>query len=169
MQRPQELGPECVGQLSTVQLNEVKRPNSRFLLLGGIAALIAVVVGIVVAGHLRARKPSDCDVVRALIGYNGEFTEQTKESAKANNPDLATETQYRDWAEQIKAYAAQISDPALSKKADTAAEFAAQTADLVPKYRAKPDDAGVAGQYARIGIEYANAITMLDYSCSPNG
>jgi glucose/arabinose dehydrogenase len=51
----------------------------------------------------------------------------------------------------------------------TAAELAGKTADLVPRYRAKPEDAAIAREYAGIGIEYGNAITRLEYACQDNG
>jgi hypothetical protein len=38
-------------------------------------------------------------------------------------------------------------------------------ADLVPKYRAKPDDKGLAREYAEIGIQFGNAINRLEYGC----
>lgn len=132
--------------------------------------MIAVVAaGLLLAGQLRSPAPADCDVVRDLLGYNRQFTEQTKTSAQTNNPELSTLEDYREWAVRLKDYASQVHDPALSAKATSAAELAARTADLVPRYRAKPDDAGVARDYARIGIEYGNAITMLDYACPARG
>lgn len=135
------------------------------LILGGIAAVVAVVAALFAVGHLRSRAPSDCDTVRDLLAYNRQFTEQTKTSARTNDPELSTTDQYRGWAAQLKDYAAQVHDPALSGRANTAADLARQTADLVPKYRAKPDDVEVSRQYARIGIEFGNAITNLDYAC----
>ena len=155
MQRSAQHRPERVG-LS----------GRRQLLLGGIAAVIAVVVALSVAGQLRSRPPSDCDIVRDLLAYNRQFTEQTKASAQTNNPELSTMEQYRGWAARLGDDAARIHDPALSARATSAAALAAQTTELVPKYRAKPDDAEISRQYARIGIEFANAITSLDYSCA---
>ncbi|MCW1958166.1 MAG: hypothetical protein KIH64_006395 [Mycobacterium sp.] len=146
-----------------VWLNEVKR--HRKLVLAGFATVIAVVAALVVAGHLRTRQPSDCDTVRDLLTYNQQFTEQTKTSAQTNNPELSTVEQYRDWAARLKDYSAQIHDPALSARARSAADLAARTADLVPRYRANPDDVEVGRQYARTGIEFGNAITNLDYAC----
>jgi hypothetical protein len=150
----------------SVQLNAVKRPGRRRLLLGAVAGVIAVVVASLVAGQLRDRPPSDCDIVRDLLAYNRQFTEQTKTSAETGNPELSTIEQYRGWAARLKDDAARIQDPALSARAESAATLAAATTDLVPKYRAKPDDAEIRRQYARIGIEFGNAITSLDYSCA---
>lgn len=116
-----------------------------------------------------AGAPSDCDTVRDLVAYNSQFSEQTKASAKTNNPDLSTTEQYRQWASTIKDYASKLDDPALAARAQTAAELAAKTADLVPRYRAKPDDAAIAREYAGIGIEYGNAIKKLDYACRESG
>lgn len=115
--------------------------------------------------QLRSGPPSDCDTVRDLLADNKRFTEQTKTSAQTNNPELSTIEQYREWAARLKDYAAQIHDPALSARASSAAELASRTVDLVPKYRANPDDVEVSRQYARIGIEFGNAITNLDYAC----
>ena len=112
---------------------------------------------------------SDCDTVRELVAYNAGFSEQTKASAQTNNPDLSTTEQYRQWAATIKDYAAKLSDPALAARAGTAAELAGKTADLVPHYRAKPEDAAIAREYAGIGIEYGNAIKRLEYACQDNG
>ena len=108
---------------------------------------------------------SDCDTVRELVAYNAGFSEQTKASAQTNNPDLSTAEQYRQWAARIKDYAAELADPALAARAGTAAELAGKTADLVPRYRAKPEDAAIAREYAGIGIEYGNAIKRLEYAC----
>ncbi len=188
MQRPAQHRPECVGRLNAVKrpigsgrlnavkrpigsgrLNAVKRPieGRRKLLLGVIAAVIALVVVLLVfGGHLRSRPPSDCDIVRDMLAYNREFTEQTKTSAQTNDPELSTIEQYRGWAGRLKDDAGRIHDPALSARAGSAAALAAATTDLVPKYRAKPDDAEISRQYARIGIEFGNAITRLDYSCA---
>jgi len=155
VQRPAQHRPECVG-LS----------GRRTLLLGGIAVVIAVAAALLVAWQLRSRPPSDCDIVRDLLAYNRQFTEQTKASAQTNNPELSTMEQYRGWATRLRDDAARIHDPALSARATSAAALAAQTTELVPKYRAKPDDVEISRQYARIGIEFANAITSLDYSCA---
>jgi hypothetical protein len=108
---------------------------------------------------------SDCDTVRELVAYNAGFSEQTKASAQTNDPDLSTAEQYRQWAARIKDYAAELGDPALAARAGTAAELAGKTADLVPRYRAKPEDAAIAREYAGIGIEYGNAIKRLEYAC----
>jgi hypothetical protein len=112
---------------------------------------------------------SDCDTVRELVAYNAGFSEQTKASAQTNNPDLSTAEQYRQWAARIKDYAAELADPALAARAGTAAELAGKTADLVPRYRAKPEDAAIAREYAGIGIEYGNAIKRLEYACQDSG
>jgi len=69
----------------------------------------------------------------------------------------------------VRDYAAQISDPELAGKASTAADLAGRLADLVPRYRAKPDDAAAARDYAGLGIEYGNAINRLEYACLPVG
>jgi len=113
--------------------------------------------------------PSDCDTVRELVAYNAGFSKQTKTSAQTNNPDLSTTEQYRQWAATINDYAAKLGDPALAARAGTAAELAGKTADLVPRYRAKPEDAAIAREYAEIGIEYGNAITKLEYACQGKG
>jgi hypothetical protein len=137
----------------------------RKLLLGGIAAVVLVAAAAFLAAQLRGPAASDCDTIRAMLADNQQFTDQTKESAKTNNPDLSTVQQYRDWAVRMKTYAAEVSDPALSAMATTAARLAAGTAEIVPKYRAKPEDPDIARQYARTGIEYGSAITKLEYAC----
>jgi hypothetical protein len=154
------------GVCRPVDLGRPRVSRRRTLLLGGSAAVVTVVVALFVVGHLRSRPPSDCDIVRDMLAYNRQFTEQTKTSAQTDNPELSTIQQYRDWAARLKGDAAQIGDPALSARADSAAALAAQITDLVPKYRAKPDDAEISRQYARMGIEFANAITGLDYACA---
>ncbi len=135
------------------------------MLLGVIAAAVTLALGLLV-GQLRSGgTPSDCDTVRDLIAYNSTFSEQTKTSAQTDNPELLTVEQYRQWADAIQAYAGKLSDPALAAWARTAAERAAKTADLVPRYRAKPNDDAIAREYAGIGIEYGNAIKKLEYAC----
>ncbi len=136
----------------------------RKLLLGGIAVAI-VLAGLLAWQQRSGGAGSDCDTVRDMIAYNAEFSEQAKTSAQTDNPDLSTTEQYRQWASAIKDYASRLADPALAARADTAAQLAAKTADLVPRYRAKPDDAAIAREYAGIGIEYGNAIKKLEYAC----
>ena len=143
-----------------------RRPN---VLLAALAVAVVVVVALVVAGNLRSRPASDCDTVRDMLADNRQFTEQTKTSAQADNPELATADQYRDWAARLADYAARVRDPGLSARSKTAADLAGQTADLVPKYRTRPDDVEVRRQYARIGIEFANAVTGLEYACPDPG
>ena len=53
---------------------------------------------------------------------------------------------------------------ALGRRARVA-ELAGRLADLVPRYRAKPDDPAAAREYAGLGIEYGNAINRLEYAC----
>jgi hypothetical protein len=139
------------------------------MLLGGMAATVVLIVALLAWQHRSDGAPSDCDTVRELVAYNAGFSEQTKTSAQTNNPDLSTTEQYRQWASTIKDYAARLADPALAARAATAAELAGKTADLVPRYRAKPEDAAIAREYAGIGIEYGNAITKLEYACQEKG
>jgi hypothetical protein len=135
---------------------------------GGILAVVAAVVAVLVY-RSSPRSPSGCDTVHALIAYNTRFTEQMKSSADTDRASAVTPDQYREWAARVKDYAGQISDPALSGKAGTAADLAGRLADLVPRYRAKPDDAPVTREYAGLGIEYGNAISRLEYACLPVG
>ena len=141
----------------------------RTLLLGGMAATVVLVVAMLAWQQRSDGAPSDCDTVRELVAYNAGFSEQTKTSAQTNDPDLPTTEQYRQWAATIKDYAATLGDPVLAARAGTAAALAGKTADLVPRYRAKPEDAAIAREYAGIGIEYGNAITRLEYACRDNG
>lgn len=137
----------------------------RRAVLAGVAALAVLVAGLL-AWHLRGGQArSDCDTVRDLIAYNQQFSEQTKTSAQTGDPALSTIEQYRQWATTIRDYSMQLGDPALAARAKTAAELAAKTVDLVPRYRAKPDDDAIAREYAGIGIEYGNAITKLEHAC----
>lgn len=137
----------------------------RRAVLAGAAAL-AVLVGALLAWNVRGGQArSDCDTVRDLIAYNQQFSAQTKASAQNGDPTLSTIEQYRQWAATIKDYSVRLGDPALAARATTAAELAAKTVDLVPRYRAKPDDDAIAREYAGIGIEYGNAITKLEYAC----
>ena len=142
----------------------------RRAVLVGLAVLVALaaVVGVLTyrAAH---RAPSGCDTVHELIAYNAQFTEQMKSSADPDKAGAVTPDQYREWAARVKDYAGRISNPELSGKADTAAELAGRLADLVPRYRAKPDDPAAARDYAGLGIEYGNAINRLEYACLPIG
>jgi hypothetical protein len=139
----------------------------RTVLVGITLALIVTAVA-VWAYRASHREPSGCDIAHALIAYNSDFSEQMKSSTAADKASAVTPEQYRDWARRIKDYASQISDPELSGKAGTAADLAGRLADLVPRYRAKPDAAG-ATEYADLGIEYGNAINRLEYACLPAG
>ncbi len=142
--------------------------HRRKLLLGGVAAAVVLVVAMLAWQQRSDGVPSDCDTVRELVAYNAGFSEQTKTSAQTDNPGLSTSEQYRQWAATIKDYAAKLGDPALAARAITAADLAGKTADLVPRYRAKPEDPAIAREYAGIGIEYGNAITRLEYACQDN-
>ena len=140
----------------------------RGVLVGGgvLVAIIAVAVGAWSYSSAH-RAPSGCDTVHALIAYNTQFTEKMKSSAGTDKASTVTPEQYREWATRVKDYASQISDPELAGTAGTAADLAGRLADLVPRYRAKPDDAAAVRDYAGIGIEYGNAINRLEYSCLP--
>jgi hypothetical protein len=137
--------------------------------VGGV--VIALLVAAVAAWSYRAahRAPSGCDTVHELIAYNAKFTEQMKSSADPDKAPAVTPDQYREWAARVKDHAGRISNPELSGKATTAAELAGRLADLVPRYRAKPDDPAVARDYAGLGIEYGNAMNRLEYACLPVG
>lgn len=140
----------------------------RVILVGAIVlAVLATAIG-VYAYRSPRHSQSGCDTVSALIAYNKEFA-QTQKSAVTDKAAPASPDQFREWASRIKDYADQISDPALSGNAQTAAELAGRLADLVPRYRAKPDDKAVTRDYANIGIEFGNAVNRLDYSCLPAG
>ena len=141
----------------------------RAVLVGGaVVAVVALAVWTFVfrAAH---RTPSGCDTVHELIAYNTHFAEQMKASTGPDQASAVTPDQYREWAARVKDYAGRISNPELSGKANTAAELAGRLADLVPRYRAKPDDPAVARDYAGLGIEYGNAINRLEYACLPVG
>ena len=141
----------------------------RAVLVGGVA--VALLVAVVAVWSYRAahRAAAGCDTVQSLIAYNAAFTEQVKSSADNDKASATTRDQYRQWAATVKDYAGQISDPELSGKANTAADLAGRLADLVPRYRAKPDDPSTARDYAGIGIEYGNAINRLEYACLGGG
>lgn len=146
----------------------------RGILIGAlIAAVVAVVAGIVVyrSSH---RAPTDCDTVHAMLEYNSQFKDQTKASAATGGTDPVSEQQYREWADRLRDYASRVtasgpSDRGLSGNATTAADLAGRLADLVPKYRANPDDKAVTREYAGIGIEFGNAINRLEYACLDAG
>lgn len=138
----------------------------RKLLVAGAAVLaVAAVVSAVLLSRSGHRTTSDCDTVHALIEDNNQFRDQMKESAAKDKSNPAGADQYRRWAVRMKDHAGKISDPGLAGNADTAATLAGRLADLVPKYRAKPDDPATARDYAGIGIEFGNAISRLDYAC----
>ena len=139
------------------------------MLLGVVAAAVTLVVGLLVWQLRSGGTPADCGTVRELIDYNARFSEQTKTSAQTDNAELSTVEQYRQWAAAIGDYADRLADPALAARAKTAAGLAAKTAELVPRYRAEPEDAAIAREYAGIGIEYGNAIQKLEYACLQAG
>jgi len=138
----------------------------RELLVAGAAVVaVAAVLTAVLLSRSSHRTTPDCDTVHALIEDNSQFRDQMKESAVKDKSDPASADQYRQWAGRLKDYAGKISDPGLAGNAQTAATLAGRLADLVPKYRAKPDDPATARDYAGIGIEFGNAISRLDYAC----
>ena len=141
----------------------------RILLVGAVIVALVAAVAAVLLYRPADRTPSGCDTVHALISYNAEFAGQMKSSADSDNASAVTPDQYREWAARVKDYAGQISDPDLSGKAGTAADLAGRLADLVPRYRAKPDDDATARDYAGLGIEYGNAINRLEHACLPAG
>jgi hypothetical protein len=137
----------------------------RWLLVAAAALAAVSVVAAALLYRSSHQAQPDCDTVHAMLADNKEFGKQAKDSAAAKNPDLATADQYLQWAARMKDYAATMSDPRLSGYASTAADLAGRLADLVPKYRAKPDDAAVARQYAEIGIQFGNTVNRLEYAC----
>jgi uncharacterized protein YecE (DUF72 family) len=139
----------------------------RALLVGGVVVAVIAALAGVWAYRSSHRAPAGCDTVHALIAYNRQFGDKMKSSAGADKAGTVTPQEYRDWAAQVKDYAAGIADPDLSGNAHTAADVAARLADLVPRYRAKPDDPATAREYAGLGIEFGNAINRLEFSCLP--
>jgi hypothetical protein len=141
----------------------------RAVLVGGV--VVALLVAAVSVWSYRAahRAPAGCDTVHSLIAYNTQFAEQMKSAAGTDKAGAVTPDQYREWAARVQDYAGRISNPELAGKANTAADLAGRLADLVPRYRAKPDDAAAASDYTGLGIEYGNAINRLEYACLPVG
>jgi hypothetical protein len=137
----------------------------RKLLVAAAVLAVAAVVAAVLLSRSSQRTTSDCDTAHALIADNSRFRDQMKESATKDKSDPASAEQYREWAGRMKDYADKISDPGIAGYAQTAATLAGRLADLVPKYRAKPDDPATARDYVGIGIEFGNAISRLDYAC----
>lgn len=132
--------------------------------IGVFAAVVAVVAGVIWYRSMH-RPTSDCDTVSSMIAYNKEFNSRTKESAGTDKAVPVGEQQYREWANRLKEYASRLSDKTLAGNAGAAADLAGRLADLVPKYRAKPDDPAVARDYAGVGIEFGNAFNRLEYAC----
>jgi hypothetical protein len=134
------------------------------LVIAAVVALTAVVGGVLLyrSSH---RGPSDCDTVHALIADNNRFREQVKVSAGQKDSVPASADEYRQWAARMGDYAGRITRPDLADQAKIAAERAGRVADLVPRYRAKPDDTATAREYAGIGIEFGNAISRMEYAC----
>lgn len=141
----------------------------RVVVVGAVAAVLLAAAVAVWLSRPSHRAPAGCDTVRALIGYNAEFAGQMKSSAGDDNARAVAPEEYRQWAARVKEYAGQVSNPDLSGNAESAADVARRIADLVPRYRAKPDDPAVAREYAGLGIEFGNAISRLEYSCLPVG
>lgn len=138
----------------------------RALLLAGAAAAAAIVALIAVLLFRSSHRGSpDCDTVQAMITDNNRFRDAMKASAGQKDSAPASADEYRRWAAQMEDYADKIADPDLSDNAKIAADRAARIADLVPKYRAKPDDPATAREYAEIGIEFGNAISRMEYTC----
>ena len=141
----------------------------RLLVAGAAVVAVVAVVAAVLLSRSAHRTTPDCDTVHTLIEDNNQFRDQMKASATKDKSDPASADQYRQWAGRMKDYADTISDPRLAGNAQTAASLAGRLADLVPKYRAKPDDPATARDYAGIGIEFGNAISRLEYGCLPAG
>ena len=140
----------------------------RWRVVAAVAVMVAVVAGILLyrSSH---RTSSDCDTVHALIADNNRFRDQMKASEGQKDSIPASADEYRQWASRLKDYAGKIADPKLADKAKVAADQAGRLADLVPKYRAKPDDPATALDYAGIGIEFVNASSRLEYACLNTG
>lgn len=141
----------------------------RWFLLAAVAVLVAAVVAGALVYRSSHRTSSDCDTVHALIADNKRFRDEMKASAGQKDTDPASADEYRQWAARLKDYAGKISDPDLADQAKIAADRAGRLADLVPRYRAKPDDPATARDYAGIGIEFGNAISRLEYACLDAG
>jgi hypothetical protein len=137
----------------------------RWLLLAATAVLLVAVIGGSLLYRSSHRTSADCDTVHKLIADNEHFRDQMKATAGLKDPVPASADEYRQWAERMKGYADEISQPDLADQAKIAADRAHRLADLVPRYRAKPDDPATARDYAGIGIEFGNAISRMEYAC----
>lgn len=137
----------------------------RLLVISAAVVAVAAVVGGALLYRSSHRGPSDCDTVHALIGDNNRFREQVKADAGQKDSAPSSADEYRQWAARMGDYAGRISQPDLADQAKIAAERAGRIADLVPRYRAKPDDPATAREYAGIGIEFGNAISRMEYAC----
>jgi|688.fasta_scaffold219632_2 hypothetical protein len=135
---------------------------------GAALVVVAAVVGILLSRSSHRTSP-DCDTVRALIEDNSQFRDRMRASAGQKDSDPASAEEYRQWAERMTGYADKISQPDLADRAKIAADRAHRLADLVPRYRAKPDDPATARDYAGIGIEFGNAISRMEYACLDAG
>lgn len=137
----------------------------RILVIAAAVVTLAAVVGGVLLFRSSDRNSSDCDTVQEMIADNNRFRDQMKASAGQKDSAPASADEYHRWAQRMKDYAGKISEPDLAGYAEIAAERATRLADLVPRYRAKPDDPATARDYAVIGIEFGNAISRMEYAC----
>lgn len=137
----------------------------RAVLVGAAVLTLAAVVAGFLLYRSSHRTSNDCATVHAMLEDNNRFRDEMKASAGQKDQSPANADEYHQWAGRMKDYADKISDPDLSDNAKIAAERAARIADLVPKYRAKPDDPTTAREYAGIGIEFGNAVSRMEYAC----
>jgi hypothetical protein len=144
------------------------RRRKLLAIAAAVVTLIAVVAGLLLYRSSHRGSP-DCGTVQALIEDNNRFRDELKASAGQKDSNPASADEYRQWAERMKDYAGKISQPDLADQAKIAADRAGRIADLVPKYRAKPDDPATAREYAGIGIEFGNAISRMEYACLSPG
>jgi hypothetical protein len=142
----------------------------RALLVAGVVVAVVLAVAAAVLFYRNSHSaPTGCDTVRAMLDDNAAFNSRAKDSAAKQDPGLVTDEQYRKWAARMKDNASRISEPDLAGKATVAADLSGRIADLVPRYRAKPDDKDISNDYINLGIEFGNAVNRLEYACLPAG
>lgn len=139
-----------------------------------IAASVVTAIAVAVAAFaLTSRPTSDCTVVRSMLDYNNQFNQDT--SARTDAKVETTESDYRQWAAQLRNLADQVhdADRNLGEHADDMADLADQLSTLVPRFRAESqastplenDPPQSLREYSRIGQEFDKTLIALDSAC----
>jgi hypothetical protein len=144
----------------------------RWWVAGSSAAVVlAAIAAVVFVWVLPSRSDSDCTTVRQLIDFNQTHNEKVTAQSDPNDPTETSLSDYESWAEKMRDFATEITDPQLAPHARHVAELASQTVQVVREARDDSNQPPVSGpppwvqKYAQLNIEFRAALSDLETAC----